>query len=225
MSYQLGCQKELAEELTPVFTLFYQASLDQGTIPDDCKTANVVPIFKKWDRNRPENYRPVSLTSIASKTLEHIVCSSIHKHLEADDILTDAQHGFRKRRSCETQLILTVQDLAKTADGKGQTDVVLLDFTKAFDKVPHQRLLHKLEFYGVRSSLHRWISSFLADRSQQVLLDGVTSTSAAVQSGVPQGSVLATPRPRPPIRPPPPPPPPAFSPVYKLGPNNTGSKL
>ena len=73
-----------------------------------------------------------------------------------------------------------------------QTDVILLDFSKAFDKVPHQRLLHKLEFYGVRSSLHRWTSSFLRDRSQQVLLDGTTSTSASVQSGVPQGSVLGT---------------------------------
>ena len=182
--------KELAEELTPIFTLFYQACLDQGTTPDDWQTANVVPIFKKGDRNRPENYRPVSLTSIACKTLEHIVCSSIHRHLEAHSILTDAQHGFRKRRSCETQLIITIQDLAKTVDDKGQTDVILLDFSKAFDKVPHHRLLHKLEFYGIRGSLHSWISSFLGNRSQQVLLDGVTSSSAPVQSGVPQGSVL-----------------------------------
>ena len=75
--------KELAKELTPIFTLFYQACLDQGTTPDDWKTANVVPIFKKGDRNRPENYRPVSLTSITCKTLEHIVCSSIHRHLKA----------------------------------------------------------------------------------------------------------------------------------------------
>ena len=184
--------KELADELTPIFTLFYQACLDQGTIPDDWKTANVVPIFKKGDRNRPENYRPVSLTSIACKTIEHIVCSNIHRYLEAHSILTDAQHGFRNRRSCETQLIITctIQDLANTVDNKGQTEVNRLDFSKVFDKVPHHRLLHKLDFYGIRGSLHSWISSFLGNRSQQVLLDGATSSSAPVQSGVPKGSVL-----------------------------------
>ena len=118
------------------------------------------------------------------------MCSSIHRHLEAPSILTDAQHGFRKRRSCETQLIITIQDLANTDDNKGQTDVKLLDFSKAFDSVPHHCLLHKLDFYGIRGSLHSWISSFLGNRSQQVLLDGVTSSSAPVQLGVPQGSVL-----------------------------------
>ena len=132
----------------------------------------------------------MSLTSIACKIMEHIVCSSIHRHLEANSILTDAQHGFRKRRSCETQLITTIQDLAKTMDNRGQTDIILLDFSKAFDKVPHHRLLHKLEFYGIRGSLHSWISSFLGKRFQQVLLEGATSASAPVQSGVPQGSVL-----------------------------------
>ena len=167
-----------------MFVLFYQASLDQGTIPDDWKTANVVTIFKEGDRNRPENYRSVPLTSSACKTLEHIVCSSIHRHLEAHGILTDPQHGFRKRRSCETRLILAVQDLAKTVDGRGQTDVILLEFSKAFGKVPHQRPLHNLEFDGVRSSRHRWISSFLRYRLHQVL------PSASVHSGVPQGSVF-----------------------------------
>ena len=126
-------------------TLF-MPSWGTGTIPDDWKTANIVPIVKKGDRNKPENYRPVSLTSIACKTLGYILCSSIRRHLEAHIILTDAQHGFRKRRSCETQLITTIQDLAKTVDNRGQNDVnitmILLDFLKAFDKVPHHCLLH-----------------------------------------------------------------------------------
>ena len=86
--------------------------------------------------------------------------------------------------------MIAIQDLAKTVDNKGQTDVTLLDFSKAFDKVPHHRLLHKLDFYGIRGSLHSRISSFLGNRSQEVLLDGVTSSSAQVQSGVPQGSIL-----------------------------------
>ena len=159
--------KELAKELivylTPIFTLFYQACLDQGTIPDDWITANAIPIFKKGDRNKPENYRSVSLTTNACKTLEHIVCSSTQRHLEAHIILTDAQHGFRKRRSCETQLITNIQVLAKMVYNRVQTDVKLLDFSKAFDQDPHHRLLHKLQFYGIRGSLHSWNKSFLME--------------------------------------------------------------
>ena len=182
--------KELASELTPVFTVFYNASISQGTIPAEWKQADVVPIYKKGAKNRPENYWPVSLTAITCKMLEHVITSSIMKHLEVHNILTDAQHGFRKSRSCESQLIITLQDLAKTVDDKGQTDVVLLDFSKAFDNVPHKRLLHKLDHYGVRGNLHRWISDFLGGREQQVVLDGSKSRSAPVLSGVPQGSVL-----------------------------------
>ena len=90
----------------------FQATINQGTIPPEWKEANVVPIFKKGDKSHASNYRPVSLTVVTCKMLEHIICSSIHKHLEKHRILTDAQHGFRKKRSCESQLMLTVQDLA-----------------------------------------------------------------------------------------------------------------
>ena len=163
--------KTLADELTPVISLFFQASLNQGIIPDDWKTANVVPVFKKGERNKAENYRPISLTSVTCKLLEHVICSSIMDHLDEHDILTNAQHGFRKQRSCTTQLILTIQDLAKSVDDREQVDVILLDFSKAFDRVPHMRLLHKLKFYGIADNTHAWISDFLRNRSQKVLLD------------------------------------------------------
>ena len=111
-------------------------------------------------------------------------------HLECNNILHNAQHGFRKRRSCESQLIVTIQDLAHNIDTMDKTDVILLDFSKAFDKVPHKRLLYKLHHYGIRNSNLGWIQNFLVDRTQQVLLEGVTSSTFQVQSGVPQGSVL-----------------------------------
>ena len=100
------------------------------------------------------------------------------------------QHGFRKKRSCVSQLTLAIQDLARGIDNREQLDVILLDFAKAFDKVPHGRLLHKLNFYGIRNCTHAWLADFLHDRMQQVNLEGTVSTKTQVTSGVPQGSVV-----------------------------------
>ena len=183
--------KEVANEIAPVLTLVFQASLDQGHLPNIWRTAAVVPIFKKGNRNEPNNYRPVSLTCICSKLLEHIVYSVISKHLEHHHTLCDQQHGFRKRRSCETQLISTVNDLAECLNQRGQCDVLLLDFSKAFDKVSHSLLYHKLSHYGIQGSLLSWLASFLSHRSQYVILDNQKSDTTRVLSGVPQGTVLA----------------------------------
>ena len=182
--------KDLATPLAPIFTILFQASLNQGTVPHDWKKANVVPIYKKGSKFKAENYRPVSLTCISSKLMEHIITSNIMQHLDSNNILTDAQHGFRKRRSCESQLIPTIQHLAKSLDDKQQIDTVFLDFSKAFDKVPFERLKYKLKWYGISGKIHSWISDFLNSRTQQVTIDGVSSSIATVDSGVPQGSVL-----------------------------------
>ena len=137
----------------------------------------------------------MSLTCICCKTLEHILVSNINKHFALDSILADCQHGFRSQRSCETQLVQFVHDIISNLDGavnRGhkQTDLIIMDFAKAFDKVPHRRLLHKLEYYGIRGSTHKWINSWLSGRTQQVVLDGQASDPVPVLSGVPQGSVL-----------------------------------
>ena len=108
---------------------------------------------KKGDRSNPANYRPVSLTCIACKVLEHIICSQIKDHLRFFHLLHDAQHGFRKARSCETQLILCTNDLAKSLNKGEQIDVILLDFQKAFDKVSHSKLLFKFHKYGIQGNL------------------------------------------------------------------------
>ena len=116
--------------------------------------------------------------------------SNIDKHLALDRILADCQHGLRSQMSCETQLVQFVHDSISIPDGAmkhghKQTDLIIMDFAMTFDKVPHIRLLHKLEYYGIRGSSHKWISSLLSWRSQQVVLDDQASDTVPVLSGVP----------------------------------------
>ena len=153
-------------------------------------SANVMPVFKKGDKSLAENYRPISLTCILCKVLEHILASNIIRHLDGQGILYDLQHGFREKRSCETQLIMLIEDLARSASLGKQTDIILLDFSKAFDKVNHSKLLWKLHQYGIRRQVLNWVRAFLGSRSQRVVIDGEESESVPVTSGVPQGSVL-----------------------------------
>ena len=126
--------------------------------------------------------------------MEHIIYSSVSHHLTQYNIyiLRTERHGFRSGRSCESQLLITIHDLAQNLDEGKQTDVILLDFTKAFDKVPHNRFCCKLSLYGIRGSLLLWIKNFLTGRTQQVVVNGRISGHTEVTSGVPQGSVIAS---------------------------------
>ena len=182
--------KELRNEISTVVTILFQKSLSSGIQPSDWTKAFVNPIFKKGDSSDPANYRPISLTCILCKTLEHIVASSLSSHFNTHNILFDLQHGFREKRSCETQLIQLTDFLVKNISSGKQTDLILLDFSKAFDKVNHLKLLHILEEHGVSDQIINWARSFLIGRTQTVVLDGDKSTEVPVTSGVPQGSVL-----------------------------------
>ena len=184
--------KESAEEIAPVLASIFQQSLDEGTLPNDWLVANITPLFKKGNTSVPGNYRPVSLTSISCKLLEHIIHSHISRHLEHYNILTPKQHGFRKQHSCVSQLILAVNDWAKDTciENNKQIDIAIFDVTKAFDTVPHERLKSKLHHYGIRGRLLHWISTFLCCRKQRVVLNGSHSDWDRVESGVPQGTVL-----------------------------------
>jgi hypothetical protein len=182
--------KECADELAPLMTMLFNKTLMEGKIPMDWKSANITAIFKKGDRNLASNYRPVSLTSLCCKLQEHILVSNMMAHLEKHHILTDCQHGFRPRRGCEPQLITLVHDLTQKLERGIQTDLAILDFSKAFDRVPHQRLLRKIDHYGIRGTTLTWISDFLRNRDQRVVVDGDVSEAGPVSSGVPQGTVL-----------------------------------
>ena len=182
--------KELAKEIAPILTAIFTQSLKTGTLPKDWLTANVAPIYKKGDKNKAENYRPVSLTCICCKIMEHILCRHMLNHMDQHNILTKLQHGFRNGYSCVTQLLVTIQDFMLSRDNNIQTDVAILDFSKAFDTVPHDRLLLKLKHYGIKGDIQEWIKDFLKNRKQRVVVDGKHSSFIKVESGVPQGTVL-----------------------------------
>jgi len=182
--------RNLHQTVAPILQILFQKCYDTGQTPDEWRKANVSPIYKKGDKTEPANYRPVSLTCIACKLMEHVVCSALMRHVEGHRLLHPNQHGFRQARSCETQLLDFTHSLLTCMHDGNQSDIVVMDFAKAFDTVPHNRLLLKLHRLGVDQQTVGWIASFLRDRSQRVVLGGETSEEVAVLSGVPQGSVL-----------------------------------
>ena len=182
--------KEAHRTLSVPLAYLYRRSLDTGCIPRDWALARVVPIHKKGDRQNPTNYRPVSLTAVPCKILESLIRDELLSHLADQDLLSSHQHGFRPRRSCSSQLLEVIDSWTRELEDANPVDVIYLDFQKAFDSVPHLRLLNKLQSYGVSGKLLAWIAAFLTNRKQQVVLDGCHSDWTDVVSGVPQGSVL-----------------------------------
>ena len=182
--------KELAKELAYPLKLLFDKSFDQGIIPSDWKEAEVRPLFKKGEKSNPGNYRPVSLTSVVCKVFEGFIRDALCDHLKLNKLLSENQYGFCKGRSCGTQLLTTLNDWLTMLDEGMPVDAVYLDFRKAFDSVPHLRLLRKLEGYGIGGKLLAWVKDFLNDRTQFVSVSGMASPCSKVTSGVPQGSVL-----------------------------------
>ena len=130
-------------------------------MPSDWLKANITPVFKKGSKHLAVKYRPISLTAVPCKILEHIVLRDIMGHLDTINILVNSEHGFRRKFSCETQLITTIEEIAKALDNGKQADHIIMDFSKAFDVVPHRRLINKLDYYGIRGHYKDWLTNWL----------------------------------------------------------------
>ena len=181
--------KDTASEIADVVCFLFNQSYSLSQLPADwCKANTTVPIFKKVAKQDPNNYRPVSLTVALCKVMKHVIFRSIMQHLEHNNILYSKQKNQKiilaKPTSC------SLLNLAKNLNEGSEIDLQIFDFSKAFDKVPHQRLLSKLNHYEIQGKTLAWINSWLTERFQRVVVDGEASSFVKVTSGVPQGTVL-----------------------------------
>ena len=181
--------KNCAKSLSLPLSILFRKSYHSSKLPNDWKMANVVPVHKKGSKSNVENYRPISLTSIVVKTLERIIRDELM--LRCNRLIDQRQHGFLFGKSCGTQLIGFCDSLALSLNQSIRTDVIYFDFAKAFDSVSHDIILQKLKYqFSIDGLLLKFIANYLKDRSQAVVLGGITSSSKSVTSGVPQGSIL-----------------------------------
>ena len=182
--------KKCATQLARPLYLIFRRSFIEGSLPDAWKSSRVTPIFKKGHRYDPLNYRPISVTSVPGKCMERIVCEHLTSYLEDHSLLSTEQFGFRARRSTQDQLLMTYDFVSQKLDDGYTIDVILFDFSKAFDVVVHCLLIDKLRGLGIRGNVLQWITEFLCGRTMRVCVKGSVSQPKDVLSGVPQGSIL-----------------------------------
>ena len=172
---------ETVEQISIPLARVFNLSLKEGVVPFEWNEANIIPLFKKGSRNKSENYRPVSLTSVICKLLERLIKDHTVDFLVKHNLLNSSQHGFLKARSCLTNMLCFLEDITKWIDVGSPIDIIYLDF---------QRLLLKLKVHGIGDSITDWIEQWLTDRRQRVVVDGEVSNWKSVLSGVPKSSVL-----------------------------------
>jgi len=182
--------KEAGASIKQPLTSIFRTSVREGKIPKQWKVAHISAIFKKGNKSDPLNYRPVSLTSIVCKILESIIRDHVVAYIKSVNKFSSKQFGFIQGRSTVLQLLQVIDEWTKILDTGGTVNCIYMDFKKAFDTVPHHRLLKKVESFGIKGPILKWIKDFLSGRCQHVVINGEKSQAEKVTSGIPQGSVL-----------------------------------
>ena len=183
--------KMTKEAIAKPLRILFRKSLDEGVIPDIFKLAHITPIYKGGAKPKPEQYRPVSLTSHIMKVFERVMKKKLLNHLKQNNLINEKQYGFVPGRSTQSQLLAHYKDIYEAMEEGVRVDTVFLDFAKAFDKVDHSILMSKVIKHKIKGKLGRWIMEFLNNRKFIVIANGTKSEPEDVLSGVPQGTVLA----------------------------------
>ncbi|MEW8545715.1 MAG: reverse transcriptase family protein, partial [Candidatus Thiodiazotropha sp.] len=181
---------ELSNVICEPLSIIFNKSFESGLLPDEWKKGQITALFKKGDKKEPANYRPVSLTSVVCKIFEKLIRQRIIEHMNRNNLFSNKQFGFIGGRSTSLQLLTVLDKWTEILDSGGTIHAIYMDFMKAFDKVPHKRLIKKLQAYGISQKMCRWVENFLYNRKQRVQVNGQFSNWAEVTSGIPQGSVL-----------------------------------
>jgi hypothetical protein len=182
--------KKIGSSISKFLSLLFNLSLESNEIPLQWKTAIISPIHKKGSKHCPNNYRPISLTSVICRLFENILCSNLLNHLYVNNLLSSSQHGFLPLCSTTTQLLQTLNEWTQAFYAKMEVNVIYTDLAKAFDKVSHPKLFEVIKSYGIDGNILKWITTFLIGRTQRVRINSSFSNPLPVRSGVPQGSVV-----------------------------------
>ena len=162
----------MAEEVCEPLSLLFNKSMCSGAMPDDWKKANVVPVYKSGSKKEPSNNRPISLTSVIVRIMERIIKQKMLLHMKTNKLINPSQHGFLPKKSTSTNFVAYLDYITRKLDEDQPVDVLYLDFSKAFDVVPHQRLIQKLKCYNFSSEVIAWIAAWLKNRKQRVQVNG-----------------------------------------------------
>ena len=182
--------KEASRELSVPLCMLFNISLHMNIFPSQWKIANVVPVFKKNDPQKVNNYRPISLLCIISKVFEKCIYKYLHNFILDNNLLSSHQSGFRKGDSTINQLLFLYNEFSRALDEGKEVRTVFFDISKAFDRVWQKGLLYKIESLGIKGNFLLWVKSYLSGRKQRVVINGKESTVLDLKAGVPQGSIL-----------------------------------
>lgn len=182
--------KDIVVEIAEPLSIAVNYCIEEGVFPKEMKLARVAPVYKKGDKTKEENYRPISVLPVFSKVMEAAIRKRLVAFFEKENIFTPAQHGYMSGKSTVTALVEALEEILAARDGGEPIEMVLNDLSKAFDTVPHRLLLEKLYYYGVRGTSYKLLKSYIEDRKQAVSWNNTMSETKYVSSGVPQGSIL-----------------------------------